>query len=167
MERKGGRVRGMPGARGVRQHKDDARAARCGAWYAKRHFTSIIVNKTACIFHFFSGLERPKLRVFPRFSCVATTFGLYDAPCVSPYVSPSIKEGSIMLRPLSATHVDAAIPVVATPVTPLGLFFRAVDQWRRHYEQTLQAEALTTFDDTSLADIGYARDAFGLRRAAR
>jgi hypothetical protein len=72
-----------------------------------------------------------------------------------------------MLRPLSATHVDAAIPVVATPVTPLGLLFRAVDQWRRHYEQTLQAEALTTFDDTSLADIGYARDAFGLRRAAR
>ncbi|AJC21873.1 hypothetical protein [Pandoraea pulmonicola] len=72
-----------------------------------------------------------------------------------------------MLRPLSAANVDTAVPVVTAPVTPLGLFFRAVDQWRQHYEQTLQAEALTTFDDTSLADIGYARDAFGLRRAVR
>lgn len=72
-----------------------------------------------------------------------------------------------MLRPLSAANVNASVPVVAAPVTPLSLFFRAVDQWRQHYEQTLQAEALAAFDDTSLADIGYARDAFGLRHAVR
>ncbi|MBN4667994.1 DUF1127 domain-containing protein [Pandoraea nosoerga] len=72
-----------------------------------------------------------------------------------------------MLRPLSAANLDACAPVIAAPVTPLGLFFRAVEQWRMHYEQTLQAEALAAFDDTSLADIGYTRDAFGLRRVAR
>ncbi|MDR3400238.1 MAG: hypothetical protein P4M06_22075 [Pandoraea sp.] len=73
-----------------------------------------------------------------------------------------------MFRPLSAAaHVNAHAPVVAAPVTPLGLFFRAMDQWRLHYEQTLQAEALASFDDTSLADVGYARDAFGLRQTAR
>ena len=79
------------------------------------------------------------------------------------------REGShIMFRPMSAAaNVNAAAPLVAVPVTPLGLFFRAVDQWRMHYEQTLQAEALATLDDTSLADAGYARDAFGLRHAAR
>ncbi|VVD93588.1 hypothetical protein [Pandoraea terrigena] len=73
-----------------------------------------------------------------------------------------------MSRPLSAAvHVNASASVVAASVTPLGLFFRAMDQWRQHYEQTLQAEALASFDDTSLADAGYARDAFGLRHAAR
>ncbi|AJE99403.1 DUF1127 domain-containing protein [Pandoraea apista] len=73
-----------------------------------------------------------------------------------------------MFRPLSAAaQVNAPAPVVAAPVTPLGLFFRAIDQWRLHYEQTLQAEALASLDDTSLADVGYARDAFGLRHAAR
>lgn len=73
-----------------------------------------------------------------------------------------------MFRPLSAAaRIPTSSAVVAAPVTPLGLFFRAVDQWRRHYEQTLQAEALASFDDTSLADAGYARDAFGLRHAAR
>lgn len=73
-----------------------------------------------------------------------------------------------MFRPLSAaTNVNAFVPVVAAPVTPLGLFFRAVDQWRMHYEQKLQIEALASLDDTSLADLGYARDAFGLRQTAR
>ncbi|AHB08539.1 MULTISPECIES: hypothetical protein [Pandoraea] len=73
-----------------------------------------------------------------------------------------------MYRPLSAAgHLNASAPVVTAPVTPLGLFFRAVDQWRVHYEQQLQAEALAALDDTSLADAGYARDAFGLRHAAR
>ncbi|WP_353190014.1 hypothetical protein [Pandoraea pnomenusa] len=73
-----------------------------------------------------------------------------------------------MFRPLpAAAQVNAYAPVVAAPVTPLGLFFRAVDQWRVSYEQQLQAEALASFDDTSLADAGYARDAFGLRHAAR
>ncbi|VVE07741.1 hypothetical protein PCA20602_02468 [Pandoraea capi] len=73
-----------------------------------------------------------------------------------------------MYRPLSAAaNLNASAPVVAAPVTPLGLFFRAIDQWRMHYEQTLQAEALASFDDTSLADVGYARDAFGLRQTSR
>ena len=73
-----------------------------------------------------------------------------------------------MFRPLSAAaNLNASAPVVAAPVTPLGLFFRAVDQWRVHYEQSLQAEALASFDDTSLADVGYARDAFGLRQTSR
>lgn len=73
-----------------------------------------------------------------------------------------------MYRPLStAANLNATAPVVAAPVTPLGLFFRAVDQWRLHYEQKLQVEALATFDDTSLADVGYARDAFGLRQTSR
>ncbi|QHE91994.1 hypothetical protein PI93_018660 [Pandoraea fibrosis] len=73
-----------------------------------------------------------------------------------------------MFRPLSAAaHLPTRAPVVAAPVTPLGLFFRAMDQWRRHYEQTLQTEALASFDDTSLADAGYTRDAFGLRHVAR
>ncbi|VVD92323.1 hypothetical protein [Pandoraea anhela] len=73
-----------------------------------------------------------------------------------------------MYRPLSAAaNLNAYAPVVAAPVTPLGLFFRVVDQWRMHYEQKLQAEALASFDDTSLADVGYARDAFGLRQTSR
>ncbi|AKC70253.1 hypothetical protein [Pandoraea oxalativorans] len=77
-----------------------------------------------------------------------------------------------MYRPLSAAAdlnatVNATAPVVAAPVTPLGLFFRAVDQWRLHYEQQRQVEVLATFDDTSLADAGYARDAFGLRHTSR
>ncbi|MCI3205711.1 MULTISPECIES: hypothetical protein [Pandoraea] len=73
-----------------------------------------------------------------------------------------------MYRPLSAAaNLNASAPVVAAPVTPLGLFFRAIDQWRMHYEQTLQAEALASFDDTSLADVGFARDGFGLRQTSR
>ncbi|AKM31838.1 hypothetical protein AB870_19575 [Pandoraea faecigallinarum] len=73
-----------------------------------------------------------------------------------------------MNRPLSAAaNVNASRPAIATPVTPLGLFFRAVEQWRLHYEQTRQAEALAAFDETSLADVGYARDAFGLRQTSR
>ncbi|VVD88329.1 hypothetical protein PPN31114_01524 [Pandoraea pneumonica] len=72
-----------------------------------------------------------------------------------------------MFRPLSAAaNVNTFAPVVAAPVTPLGLFFRAMDQWRAHYEQTLQAQALASLDDTSLADVGYTRDAFGLRHRA-
>ncbi|AJP57097.1 hypothetical protein UC34_08955 [Pandoraea vervacti] len=73
-----------------------------------------------------------------------------------------------MYRPLFvAANVNAYAPVLAAPATPLGLFFRAVEQWRLHYEQTLQAEALASFDDTSLADVGYVRDAFGLRQMPR
>lgn len=73
-----------------------------------------------------------------------------------------------MLRPLSAAaNLNAIAPVVTAPVTPLGLFFRAVDHWRLHYEQKLQVEALAMLDDTSLADVGYARDAFGLRQTSR
>lgn len=80
-----------------------------------------------------------------------------------------------MFRPLSAANaanaaqaVNANVPsAVLAQTTPLSLFFRNVDQWRVRYEQGLQAEALAALDDATLADIGYARDAFGLRHQAR
>ncbi|WP_170935960.1 MULTISPECIES: DUF1127 domain-containing protein [unclassified Pandoraea] len=74
-----------------------------------------------------------------------------------------------MFRPLSAANAANAVNVpsaVLAQTTPLSLFFRTVDQWRVRYEQGLQAEALAALDDATLADIGYARDAFGLRHTS-